>query len=554
MLACGLRLKYFPFRMGKSYVEQYKLINVSSVAGEIGQTALVLAAELQQMPEISPTLTERQTSLSKDVTKLIQMAAVELVPDIREGRAPIHLFSELSYLSQGFSEEEAGEARGLTKNAVKTRRRDIKAYMGTRTRNDTVTQAIQRGLVHIEKDDSDYKALSWMEDRVLAFAAAGWTTSEIAKHFLLSQNTIDRHYEEIRIKLKAKNIPHAVRRGFEVGIFKMGEPISTSSELPQELTIRLNASNNQAISLAIKDPREIDLLRKIAKIGDGSLTAKQAIEAEGSSDKGKMPHVGRTMLSLAKRLEEAAERPVIVKSYFRINGSRVHIYRLATELCLSDGKDEITIPEYKHSPLKGGRPKSNQVPVKRKPPQKPKAKATINPKARPKAKQAETTSTSHEATDPIIPDIISHDELPSFNDALLDSLVARDANEVLNNREIKLASMQIHRNNSHDYRTRIVLLLRYGMPPQNSSLINRSGKIVKATDIAEYLPPYRGLDVKSASLVCGLTPLAILKSERDFIRSFKREFPALAQLEDKIDTQITDLERSNFIVDTREVA
>lgn len=522
--------------MPKSYAEQYRLVDAASLAGELGQSALALALELKDdtEPERSKRLANQLPAILHDSLEVIEVSSFDLVDDIRRRRTPPQTFTELNNLSLGLSEAEAGASRGVPKSTIKSWRKDIKAYMGTATRADTVAQAIQQGWVHIEPDNSSHKPLSWMEERVLTYAAAGWTTREISERFKLSDNTIDRHYEEIRMKLGARNLPHAVRRGFEVGIFKIGEPIQPSVETIDEMKLSFTSAAGHQITVRLDDPREIDLLQKMLIVGDGSLTARQAIEAEGSSQIGKMPHVGRTMLTLRQKLEAAAGEPVITKSYLRTDNGRVHVYRLTRELTLMMGDQTLFLPEYKtRLPNKSGRP-----------PLKP---ATAKPKPKkPKAIEAEpklpTETVIETAPAPPVPDFIPAEKLPDLTEALLKKLTARDNNEVFLNSGVRGAANAIARNAPPDYRTKLLLFLRYGNPSPGLVTVNRSGQFISAKQLQPYIPAHRGLDVISASLVSGLTPLAILQSEKKLIVDFKAEHPCLASLEDIVTAEIKLLE------------
>lgn len=533
--------------MPRSYAEQFKVINATSMASELGHSALELARTIESAPEDRQPdiLAGGVGQLIQDSIKLVEVSAFELVDDVKYRRVPPQVFTELNNLSLGYSEEEAGAKRGVPKTTVKSWRKEIKTFMKTRTRNDTVAQAIQRGLVHIDIDRSrTTKNLSWMEDRVLAFAAAGWTTREIAERFNLSPNTLDRHYEEIRLKLDAKNMPHAVRRAFEVGIFDVGEPIMTSVETAEDASVSVFGESGR-VTVKITDPREIDLLKKMAKIGNGSITARQAIEAEGLAQPGKMPHVGRTMLSLSEQLEAAAGSPVIVKSRLSIAGKKTHLYRLTSGLTLDIGGKSMTIPEFKPpQKLKGGRPASKVVPTK---------KATNNKVLRPasiKSTLEQTTLSKPGIKRNLDPtraerptsDIIARENLPAFDSNLAEMLSARDWQEEINCRSVRNAVDYLSRQKVLDYRTKVVLFLRYGIEAAAPIQINRSGDIIPTPAVTAAIPSGQGLDLASTSLVCGLTAKAIYKAERDFVAAHQADFPALSGLEKVLKAEFENLE------------
>jgi DNA-binding CsgD family transcriptional regulator len=506
--------------MVKSYVERFKSIDGGILASELRQNALALAAELENVPSDyqSSTLTQRKPQILADTLRVVEVAAIELIDDVRNKKVLPQVFSELSYLSLGYSEAETAESRSCEISTVKWWRKNIKGYMGTRTRPETVAHAIKRGLIHFEFDSSESESLSFTENLVLTLVASGWSASEIAGCLKLSSNTVERHYEEIRGKLKAKNMPHAVRRAFEVGIFNTDEAITSSAELVAGARVSIDQDKAEPVSLIISDPREIDLLKKMALVGDGTITTSKIVEGEGSCELGKMSHAGKSLTSLGKKLEQAAGFPVLVKSKLRINGKRVYMHRLTTGLTIETNKDALSIPECQAEGIIDKNKKIRQT--------------------------VKSQSNNHIISGVVTEQVhyrMAAENLPEVDETLLKSLSARDSEDVLQNTGLKVAISRIVQRDLLDYRTNMVIFLRYGIPPRMGFVINRGGEYLNTKKITEYVPQYQGLDLRSSSLVSGVTPRGLLQDELNFIERYMKEFPSLASIGEKIKRQIKEL-------------
>ena len=62
--------------------------------------------------------------------------------------------------------------------------------------------------------------LSSREQEILLAIAAGLSAKEIARMLILSHRTVERHIENIRIKMQARNTAHLITRAFSVGALR----------------------------------------------------------------------------------------------------------------------------------------------------------------------------------------------------------------------------------------------------------------------------------------------------------------------------------------------
>ena len=502
--------------------KKYYIVDSRYLAAELGQSARVLSAEISADSLTQNELDSQKNQIVNAAAQLIEFAAVDLIDDIKFNRAPPYIFTELNYLSLGATESESAETRALPTNTIKQRRRSIKEYLGTRTRNHTVAEAIQRRLINIKPVGEQLKPLSWTEEKVLAYAAVGWTTKEIAEHFKLSDNTIDRHYEEIRKKLNALNMPHSIRRAFEYGLFKVGAPINPSMEPVNEISMIYSNADGNEVRINLDDSREVDLVQKIIAAGGGNISARQAVEMDGTPDKGRLAHFGRAILSLSKKLEQATGQQIIDKSKLRVNGERVNTYFFNFPISVETNGQRKTIPKFTPPETpKGGRPVHKKNPVR--------MKALTGPEAAPNG------------AGQILIETVSPSELPPLSDELLQELSPRAPEEIFSNEKVKIAADYLHRNEVLGYWTKVMLWVRFGIPAHGGAAINRGGQRLPLSEVLPYIPSYRGLDLPSASVITSLTPRSLLKLEIKFIRSSSEKFPELLRLEPLLGSQLKEL-------------
>ena len=534
-----------------------------------GRLVIDLATERQDFAG-----NERQifTEIQRDrlgvmADKLIVITTKGLVNSETEMDFPLgYIVDELVYLSQGYSERERASIQNIRVNNVKSRLVRVKKVLGARTRPEAVALGIQRGFIPIQvEEDPDFKRLSWMENRVLSYSADGWTTTQIGEYYDISPNTVDRYYEEIRAKLGVSNMPHAVRRAFEFGIFKVGDSIRETNQLDLEMRVTVPGAVNGSGSISVKDHRQIELLRTMVRQKTGWISSEEAMAAgfyEGVSDTGRQFQFGRMMIAISSELETVAGRPMVGKKKVRIDGKRTNIYFLRDEVIVETNGNVQAIPPYpeelmaleiaKRIRLGGQKPKSRQ------PKSKNKARGAVKGAALKPIPISEPIAPPTPATaEVLLPELASNptqlEALPPLDKSLLSALTPREPAEILENVAVKNAAESVGRLHlAPDYRTKLVLALRYGIPPKVVCLstINRRGETIKLQDLEEFIPAYQGVDLESAYIITGLTPMELLQAESRFVEAFRDRFPALQELNPKLREDLHRL--SNDAISTKQ--
>jgi LuxR family transcriptional regulator of spore coat protein len=59
--------------------------------------------------------------------------------------------------------------------------------------------------------------LSAREQEVLEGIAAGLSAKQVARALIISPRTVERHIENIRVKMQARNTAHLIARAFSIG-------------------------------------------------------------------------------------------------------------------------------------------------------------------------------------------------------------------------------------------------------------------------------------------------------------------------------------------------
>lgn len=78
--------------------------------------------------------------------------------------------------------------------------------------------------------------LTLREHEILEFIAQGLSTKEVAQHIDIAPRTVDRHVENVRLKLRAKNRTHMVACAVMEGLLQVnmgGHENHSSSAFPQ---------------------------------------------------------------------------------------------------------------------------------------------------------------------------------------------------------------------------------------------------------------------------------------------------------------------------------
>ena len=478
---------------------------------------------------------------------------------------PPVLVGELRYSSLGYRVQESAEAQGVTFEAIRSRRKRTKAIFGASTTSETIVKAIQAGYVHIEiGQEIEFQALSPMQMAVLHLVARGMTVENIAKRCELSRHTVNSHYEEIRQRLGAHTISHAMRRAFELGIFKTGEEIVDPEELVDILTGGLQIAIEDHIykpgQIGIIHPRQIEALSLMGQLERGFFKSSDLHnlgflgEAENKTEKTRI--LGRAIISIIKKLEAAHGQTVLKKLNNR--GERTYAFLLPVAIGRTDAMR--TIPAFEEEDVeehanivrarlreqaaRGGYtsgPKRTSPPAIEKPP--------IESPAPP---HAENSSSSRAESLPLqdsgLDEYQDPSSLPDLSTEFLANLGVRDPQEVLENGAIKVAvDSVIHQDLLREYRSRVIIPLRYGVRGGVPMMVRRGEDCIRLEEIMEYVPAYQGLDLSSVSQLVGLPPTVILQVEQEFIDLHKKQYPALGSLESMIRKQMDELRKNETL-------
>ena len=64
--------------------------------------------------------------------------------------------------------------------------------------------------------------LTRREQQILEFVAHGWSAKQVAQRIDIAPRTVERHIENIRMKMNARNTPHMITCAFSSGMLKVG--------------------------------------------------------------------------------------------------------------------------------------------------------------------------------------------------------------------------------------------------------------------------------------------------------------------------------------------
>lgn len=84
--------------------------------------------------------------------------------------------------------------------------------------------------------DSACTPLTVREREVLRLAANGYTSKEIALQITIAHRTVERHIENARLKLGARNRAHLIGKALKAGL--LGEP-GAADQVPKQLSLDL---------------------------------------------------------------------------------------------------------------------------------------------------------------------------------------------------------------------------------------------------------------------------------------------------------------------------
>lgn len=72
-----------------------------------------------------------------------------------------------------------------------------------------------------QKSLTNGPVLTLREHEILEFIAQGLSTKEVAQHIDIAPRTVDRHIENVRLKLRAKNRTHMVACAVMEGLLQV---------------------------------------------------------------------------------------------------------------------------------------------------------------------------------------------------------------------------------------------------------------------------------------------------------------------------------------------
>ena len=64
--------------------------------------------------------------------------------------------------------------------------------------------------------------LTTREHEVLEFVAQGMSAKEVAQEVKIAPRTVERHIENIRLKIRARNRTHMISLAIELGLLRFG--------------------------------------------------------------------------------------------------------------------------------------------------------------------------------------------------------------------------------------------------------------------------------------------------------------------------------------------
>lgn len=71
--------------------------------------------------------------------------------------------------------------------------------------------------------------LTVREQQVLEFVAYGLSAKEVAQQIDIAPRTVERHIENLRLKMRARNRTHMVTLALELGLLSIEERLAVSS-------------------------------------------------------------------------------------------------------------------------------------------------------------------------------------------------------------------------------------------------------------------------------------------------------------------------------------
>ena len=86
-------------------------------------------------------------------------------------------------------------------------------------------------------DNEPGSFLTRREQEILEYVADGWSAKQVAQRIDIAPRTVERHIENIRMKMNARNTPHMISCAFTTGMLKVGVGEMASIQLPAKRTV-----------------------------------------------------------------------------------------------------------------------------------------------------------------------------------------------------------------------------------------------------------------------------------------------------------------------------
>lgn len=66
--------------------------------------------------------------------------------------------------------------------------------------------------------------LTFREHQILELVAVGWSAKQIALEISIAPRTVERHIENVRLKLNARNRAHLITQAMHLGLLTIDKP------------------------------------------------------------------------------------------------------------------------------------------------------------------------------------------------------------------------------------------------------------------------------------------------------------------------------------------
>ncbi len=463
----------------------------------------------------------------------------------------------------GYEDEEIANHLGISLNNVIVRLREVKAKLRAENRNHIVRLLTERVVETITSNE---------QKQLRKQIRSAWTQrnnelkQERAKRFKTAFNQISNVIEQetwLEISQWQRYEAQADQQEQDLWLEAVERRRQEVLEQEQELEQLLKEWGEEEELRIIREKWNEEQQAKIKQESDFEW---QGREEDEKSRKKEVEHAWRQLVQIrnkevkdAYRIWEAQEQ--------KANRQEQVAWGKHVQARIREQRSEIIKQQKEQASLEAKTERQRQTEGKRVSEQRAKAvvrrraeieklrekarQEAVNTREREKiareeaARAAEAADKARQATQELrIPD----DQLPELNKEFLTSLKLRHPNEVQDNADIKNAvALLVDRGALTNYGERIVAALRYGVPVEifkkTPISVPRHGRHVKLADIADFLPPYQGLNVESASLVSGFTPLALLRIESEVLKRFgDKDYPALKALLPVVNTELSRIE------------